>query len=33
MATYLYDERTSDSPAVFQPVALTAGNGHNERWL
>ncbi|GJH18476.1 hypothetical protein CBA19CS22_18060 [Caballeronia novacaledonica] len=33
MATYLYDERTSDSPAVFQPVALTAGNGHDERWL
>jgi hypothetical protein len=33
MATYLYDEQTSDSPAAFQPVALTAGNGHNERWL
>ncbi|MCP3727454.1 hypothetical protein M3I53_30745 [Paraburkholderia sp. CNPSo 3272] len=33
MTTYLYDEQTADSPAAFQPVALTAGNGHNERWL
>jgi hypothetical protein len=33
MTTYLYDEQTSNSPAAFQPVALTAGNGHNERWL
>lgn len=33
MTTYLYNEQTSDSPVAFQPVALTAGNGHNERWL
>ncbi|EUC11587.1 UNVERIFIED_ORG: hypothetical protein BDU10_6807 [Burkholderia sp. CF145] len=33
MTTYLYDEQTFDLPAAFQPVALTAGNGHNERWL
>ncbi|WP_233884561.1 hypothetical protein [Paraburkholderia flagellata] len=33
MTTYLYHEQTSDSPAAFQPIALTAGNGHNERWL
>ena len=33
MTTYLYHEQTSDSPVAFQPVALTAGNGHNERWL
>jgi hypothetical protein len=33
MTTYLYDEQTSNSPAAFQPVALTAGNGHNERLL
>lgn len=32
-ATYLYDEQTSESAAAFQPVAVTAGNGHNERWL
>ncbi|KXV03554.1 hypothetical protein CR51_17225 [Caballeronia megalochromosomata] len=33
MTTFLYDEQTSGSPAAFQPVALTAANGHNERWL
>jgi hypothetical protein len=33
MTAYLYHEQTSDSPEAFQPVALTAGNGHNERWL
>lgn len=33
MTTFLYDEQTSGSPAAFQPVALTVGNGHNERWL
>ncbi|MDR5782934.1 hypothetical protein QCE63_26355 [Caballeronia sp. LZ065] len=33
MTLYLYDEQTFDSPASFQPVALTAGTGRNERWL
>ncbi|AXF01721.1 hypothetical protein [Paraburkholderia hospita] len=33
MTTYLYDEQTFNSPVAFQPVALPAGNGHNERWL
>jgi len=33
MTTYLYDAQTSNSPAAFQPVALAAGNGYNERWL
>ncbi|BFG81431.1 hypothetical protein PTKU46_94650 [Paraburkholderia terrae] len=33
MTTFLYDEQDFNSPAAFQPVALTARDGHNERWL